>query len=372
VLTQARGSHALKYGFDGRRTQLNSFLNRGYRPQVVYGGAPDLTALFAEAAIKNPSQFGPTPAFSAAPTWRLMACQPASRKRWPSTLLIPRLACASGNLISSSMTVGRRGAGWTLDYGLRYELNTVPREVNQRIEQTFGLDQLPANDPNLRLAAPFTGGATIYDSQRLLNSFDATLGAYRQILAGRTGIYDADRNNFSPHFSFAYDPFAGSSTQAGKTAVRAGFGLYYDLNLGSVVSQSRNVFPTFIPFNVDANTFFYARSAFSQFNQTYAIFNPTFVPVDVVNGTRRDTYGLIGAGQLNTLQLPDGILQQLLGLLFDPSIGGGRPSGGGLAFTLPDKRLRSPYTLQYNLQIERELTKELLANVAYVARRATG
>src|SRR5262249_57863314 len=45
------------------------------------------------------------------------------------------------------------------------------------------------------------------------------------------------------------------------------------------------------------------------------------------------------------------------------------PSGGGLAYTLPDKNLRSPYALQYNLQIERELFSDFLVNLAYVGTR---
>src|SRR5262249_8022187 len=56
-------------------------------------------------------------------------------------------------------------------------------------------------------------------------------------------------------------------------------------------------------------------------------------------------------------------------LLFDPQIAGGLPSGGGIAFTLPDRNLRSPYGLQYNLQIERELYKDFLVNLAYVGSR---
>jgi hypothetical protein len=375
ALTQFSGNHTFKYGFDVRRTQLNSFLNRNYRPQVVFGGTPDLTnspivqEFSSRIPFRNPSQFGPTPGFFSGTDL--------------AALGIPTSISQALALNTPDSTIGLRfwqlnfffndnwrvRRGLTLDYGLRYELNTVPKEVNQRIEKTFALNQLPANDPSLRIAAPFTNARTIYDSQRLLGSLNATLDAYHRFLGGRESIYETDRNNFGPHFSLAWDPFADSKTQAGKTAVRAGFGVYYDLNLGSVVSQSRNVFPTFIPFNVDANTFFYARDAFLIFDEPYGIFNPLFVPVDVVSGNRFTRYGLIAPQQLNAIQLPSGVLQQVLGLLFDPSIGGGRPSGGGLAFTLPDRHLRAPYTLQYNLQIERELSKDLFANLAYVGSK---
>src|SRR6185503_9835724 len=69
ALTQFSGDHTFKYGFDVRRTQLNSFLNRNYRPQVVFGGTPDLTnsplvqEFSSRIPFQNPSQFGPTSAF---------------------------------------------------------------------------------------------------------------------------------------------------------------------------------------------------------------------------------------------------------------------------------------------------------------------
>jgi hypothetical protein len=382
TLTQFSGDHTFKYGFDLRRTQLNSFLNRNYRPQVVFGGTPDLTPLFSQAPVQRPSQFGPTPGFFSGSDLAAYGIPTSISQALAINTPDSTIGLRFWQLDFFFNDNWRARRGLTLDYGLRYELNTVPKEVNRRIEKTFALDQLPANDPNLRIAAPFSDGRTIYDPQRLLNSFNATLAAYRRILGGRENIYEADRNNFGPRFALAWDPFANSQTQAGKTAVRAGFGVYHDLNLGSVVSQSRNVFPTFVPFNVDANTFFYARTVFlNPDNTPFGIFNPVFVPVDVFGGTRFPNCApipgtangnrcpLIISQQLNSIQLPGGILQQVLGLLFDPSIGGGRPSGGGLAFTLPDRNLRTPYALQYNLQVERELSKDLLANLAYVGTR---
>jgi len=42
----------------------------------------------------------------------------------------------------------RARRGLTLNFGLRYEYNTVPREVNNRIERTFDLGSiLPPIDP---------------------------------------------------------------------------------------------------------------------------------------------------------------------------------------------------------------------------------
>ncbi len=379
-----RTSHAFKFGFDVRRTQLNSFLNRNFRPQVVFGGTPDLTAQFPGAPIQDISQDGPTPGFFSGSDLASLGIptgifQSLSVGAPDSTI---GLRFWQFNFFANDNWRARRGL--TLDYGLRYELNTVPREVNSRIEDTFSLNQLPPGDPSLSIAVSFDAvnpnNNIVFNNQNLLNSFNATLGALRGVLGGRDKIFDSDRNNFGGHFGFAWDPFASNNNQAGKTVIRGGIGAYYDLTLGSVVSQSRNVFPTFVPINIDLNTFAYAADRFFMrtIDGVVALFNPRFIPFSVINnqGQTLSRNGLISPTSLNAIGVPNSILPQALGLLFNPAAAGtlssGRtlaPSGGGLAFTLPDNGLRSPYALQYNLQFERELSGDLLLNLAYVGTR---
>ncbi len=372
TFSYVRVNHTFKFGADIRRTQLNSFLNRNYRSQVVFGGSPDLTAQFGAAPIQNISQFGPTPGFFSGSDL--------------ASLAIPTGIFQSLAIGNADSTLGLRfwqlngffndnwkvRRGLTLDLGLRYEINTVPRDVNSRIENTFPLNQLPTSDPNIAIAAPFTNGARIYPNASLLTSFNSTVSALKNIIGSRDSIFDSDRNNFGGHVGFAWDPFASDSARAGKTIVRGGVGAYYDVALGSVVSQSRNVFPNSLPINVDANTFSYASDAFFVPGTTgiIGIFNPRYIQLDLVNNGRlTPRVGLIRPDQLNVLQAPSGALPQLLGLLFDPTVAGSLPSGGGIAFTLPDRNLRSPYALQYNLQVERELYKDFLVNLAYVGSR---
>lgn len=376
TLTWFRSNHIFKTGFDIRRTQLNSSLNRNYRPQVVFGGSPDLTGLpaFSGATpLPNLSQFGPTPGyFSGADL---------------ASLGIPTGIFQSLAIGTPDSTIGlrfwqlnfftndnwRARRGLTFDYGMRYELNTVPREVNSRIEKTFALNNLPTADTSSSILRPISNQPL--SNQDLLGSFNATISALRQSLGGRSSIFDPDRNNFGGHIGFAWDPMAGAIGQQGKTVIRGGIGAYYDLTLGSIVSQSRNVFPNFVPVNIDVNSFAYLNEKFFEPGEsgTLAIYNPIFVPIDIINQGQTRRFSL--TNQLNSIRLPSGVLPQVLGLLFDPSIanptiGVSRlPSGGGLAYTLPDNNLRAPYALQYNLQIERELYGDFLVNLAYVGSR---
>lgn len=381
TLTWFRGLHTLKLGGDARRTQLNSFLNRNYRPQFFFGGSPDLTCQIPGAPIREITRFGPAPS----PNPGTCARPGYFNGSDLAALGIPTGIFQSLALGNADSTIGlrfwqlnffandnwRARRGLTLDYGLRYELNTVPGEVNRRIEDTFGIGQLPAPDNSFQIAAPFSRGQVLYNNTTLVNSLNQTLGALRTVLGGRTGIYDRDANNLGGHFSFAWDPWASHSKQAGRSSIRGGVGVYYDLALGSVVSQSRNVFPTFIPFNVDVNTFAYARDAFFQPGLTgiFAVFNPKFVPFDILRNGQLSRFPLIQPGNLNTLGIPSGAVPAALGLLFNPAAIGQSASGGGLAFTLPDKRLRAPIALQYNLQFERELPGDMLFTVAYVGSR---
>ncbi|HMV48811.1 MAG TPA: carboxypeptidase regulatory-like domain-containing protein, partial [Blastocatellia bacterium] len=374
TLTWFRASHIYKFGADVRRTQLNSLLNRNYRPQVLFGGTPDLTADFSEAPLKRISQFGPTPGYFTGTDL--------------ASLGLPTGIFQSLGIGTPDSTIGLRfwqlnfftndnwrvRRGLTLDYGVRYELNTVPREVNSRIEKTFALNQLPTSDPSFSILRQLSNGVfQPLNNQTLLNSYNATINALQQTVGARDGIFDLDRNNFGGHIGFAWDPFASNKDQSGKTVIRGGIGAYYDLTLGSVVSQSRNVFPTSIPINVDANTFGYIRNQFYfPGSGVYALFNPNYLRIPVVKDRQLTELQLIGTStqnQLNAIQLPSGVLPQLLGLLFNPTVAGTLPSGGGLAFTLPNNDLRSPYALQYNLQIERELFSDFLVNLAYVGTR---
>ena len=378
-----RGTHNLRFGFDVRRTQLNSFLNRNYRPQIFFGGVPDLTGapLFDPVfqnnpgVIRNLSQFGPTPGFFSGSDLAALGVpsgifQSLSDLKPPDSNVGLRL-WQHDFFFTDQWRLSSR---FTLNYGVRYEYNTVPREVSQRIERFLSPGEFQTPDASISLCQPFTNCGRLFPNSQLLGAYAATLGELERIIGGRERIYDADRNNLGPHLGFAWDPLARTK-QSGKTIVRGGVSINYDPALGNVVSQSRNVYSNFVPLNVDVNTFSYARQVFFIPGQTgaFAVFNPKFIPIDLVRSQGTERYGLIENGTLNAIGVPGAAFPQLSGLLFSPpsvSLTGLEfPSGGGLAFTLPDRRLRSPYALQFNLQIEREFKSQVLINFAYVGTR---
>lgn len=403
TLSLFRGNHILQFGGDVRRTQLNSFLDRNFRPQVIFGGSSDFSGqvpLSADARLpveaQRLSRYGTTPGFFSGadlaavgvPTGVFQSLSLGS----PDTTIGLRLW--QYNFFFQDSWRARRGL--TLNFGLRYEYNTVPREANNRIEQTFDLARiLPPVDPSFDFNF---GDASLRDTANSRNNqlykaaIDATLGELNGFVAGRDGIYNPDRNNFGPTIGFAWDPMAGRSG-AGKMVIRGGAGIHYDVALGSVVSQSRNVFPTFIPFNVDVNTFNLAGPFIGSPRRNDSIANATTIRGRVGSSpsntnaftqsgcefntieqqTGRVVYrcNLVQPGSLNVLGFPAGAQQLFLGRILNPTIARELTigSGSGLAFTLPDRNLDSPMVYHFNLQIERELFGDFLLNAAYVGSR---
>ena len=93
----------------------------------------------------------------------------------------------------------------TLNIGLRYQFNGVPFEANGNFPTLFADPAGPA---------PFTFSLVGPGNGRLLYNNDAT--------------------NFEPRAGFSWDPF-----KKGKTAVRAGYGIFHDRVFGNLFGNAR-------------------------------------------------------------------------------------------------------------------------------------
>jgi len=114
----------------------------------------------------------------------------------------------------------------TVTYGIGYGWQTPPTEAHG--EQTFEINA--ANGQILTAA-----GYIQQKQQAALNGqvFNPTIGYLPIKNSGRSGIWNTDYGDIAPRVSVAWNPsykdgLLGSAFGAGKTVIRAGFGIYYD------------------------------------------------------------------------------------------------------------------------------------------------
>lgn len=180
----------------------------------------------------------------------------------------------------------------TLNLGVRYEYATPWREKLNR----FTI--VDFDDPRGRLllagtSQAFVPGQGIVDAGRAISET----------------IVDPDRNNWAPRVGLAYRP-------TGRTVVRAGFGMFYDIQEGNEAQFLRNNAPFFFVQNYNSDP-------------------------------------LIPALHLDTL-FPSRV---------------NLPSGTIQPFTI--STARTPYVLQWNFNVEREIARNLLWEVGYVGSKGT-
>ena len=304
-----RGSHAVKFGGDVRFVRFESFVDRNYRPQIAF-----TPGRFVTGGVTGPIRIGTLTSVELAASgavsdiFQTLAVTPDSSLDLRSTEL--------DLFAHDTWRVGRRV---TLTAGLRYEYNTVPEDDSGDLER------------RLQLSASDIPGA----DRPLASEFVRAFTAHQALLGGRTKIYEPDANNFAPRVGVAWDVLGDGTLSA-----RAGYGLYYDVLLGTVVSQSRNVFPNFIPVNFGGGVTF----------PDLLARNPALIPTGdggflVVPGT-------------NQLSVPEADIPSVLGpLVF--------LNGFGLASTLPEKDLRTPYVHQWGAAVEWAIADKYIATIAY-------
>ena len=154
--------------------------------------------------------------------------------------------------------------------------------------------------------------------------------------------------------------------ERGLTVIRAGYGLFYDQILGAVVSQSRNVYPSYLTIDLAAGF-----STAGIFERLLGIPDPCpnqNCPLEFRNPNRAtlNLSPIVRGGTLNTLD-PNLSFAQLVGALNQFGTGGGVvPAVSGFGFTIPEQRLKTPSAHHYTLNVEQQLGRNFTASLAYV------
>ncbi|MBV9926749.1 MAG: TonB-dependent receptor [Acidobacteria bacterium] len=316
-LTVRAGRHNFAFGTDDRRTELNSVLPRNFRPLLSFQGAPRLVADSAGRPVTITRDF-------VAPATLAAAGAASGFSETLTTGSDGRLNLRFYQFNFYGQDEWRVRPDLSLSLGLRYEYNTPPREVNRRIEETFG-------DPAVGSLVP----------------------GLSRFIDGRERIYDPDRDNFSPRVGLAYSPRLFGPK--GSTVLRAGYGHFNDQILGAVVSQSRNVFPNFVTVNTPGGlgNLFYP-------NAPLSLLNPAVNLGGVQALNRIDRASLPGLIRLvNCITSTGG-----LGCILSTA-----PVASGVEVTLPARRLQMPGAHHYSLSFEQRLGADTILSAAYVGTR---
>ena len=250
------GRHDFKFGYEFRRTAVDSFYDALFRGRLTFDGSGSL-------GIGDPL----------------------------AEFLAGDLSTGfASNLIS-------RGNS---DREARQNSHAFYIQDSFRWTRTFTL--------NLGLRWDYFG--VIHETKGRFSVWDSTRG-----LVEKPDLYDKDLNNFSPRVSVAWDPWG-----QGKTVVRAGFGLFYDL-------FAQDFFTGQIPWNC--------------FSCPGVAYNP------------------IGSDPLTFAAFP--LVSALSpGAAIFPAVGGDTSD----VFTVGD--LRTPYIFNFNLNVQQELFPGSLLQAGYV------
>lgn len=184
----------------------------------------------------------------------------------------------------------------TLNFGLRYELNIPTKEKFNRLA-SFRPGQQSRVFPNAPLGVVYIGDPGV-----------------------QRATVPTTKTNFGPRIGFAWDPFSD-----GKTSVRAGYGIYYDV----LITELQLQFLTAQPFALQ----------FFRTGGVPSIENPF---ADTVN-----PFPFPGPQGPNTQ-------------FFRP-----------FSATFLDPNMRNPYSQQYSLSIQRQVAEDVRVEVAYVGSRGT-
>jgi outer membrane receptor protein involved in Fe transport len=290
VLSWTRGKHTMKFGASLSAYQDNQVFDFEINGQFFYSTAGAAGDPFANFLVGLPDIYDQGP--SAPSNIRTKATYVFAQDEWH---------------LASNLT---------LTYGLRYEYSTPKSDTEGRTYSVI----------------PGAPQSTVFPGAPLGLVFPGDPGA-------PTGANFPDKTNFAPRFGFAWQPF-----HDGKTSVRGGWGMFYDV----LKAEDNFQFNGQVPF---------ASAAF------IGNFQPQGPATTTGFGFQSDPFGSTGN--------PDPFGQPLNhDVNFANTFGTFTSNGTGA--TIVNPHLRTPYTYQYNLSIEHQLSNKLIARAAYVGSSSHG
>ena len=158
----------------------------------------------------------------------------------------------------------------------------------------------------------------VAEKDHLFSNFDTTSGQLVRVApGGLSNLYKPDYKNFAPRASVAWDVFGTS-----KTVLRVGWGMFYD-------AFSQDMFLGHLPY-------------------------PTFY----APGPAYNNIGPFPIQQAS-LSLPTGIIQSGVPIY-------GSPGCGECDIFAFDRNIKTPYMENYNLNVQQQITRNIVLQVGYV------
>lgn len=273
-LSYNMGSHAFKFGFEVRKSRLDIFYQRDVRGGFTFDGTGGPWA--------NDSSF-------------------TSTQKALADFISGTIAASNGNIATG-------------DPQRVYDVNSYEGWAADNWQVTPKL--------NLNLGVRYTYNTPLHEAttNKGIATFLASDASGFQLVSPGGYLFPPDKNNFAPRIGFAYTPVRG-----GKTVIRGGWGIYYDLVNGNLFIDNR---------------------------------------VDSAAG-RGVSRNPIGPTPVFTVTNPRPVVVQ-----------NGVPIFGGVTATPPfgafaiSQQMRTPYVQNFNINVQRQLSRWTLLQVGYVGNQA--